>query len=190
MTPSPRNGAAPAGSSSVRLFGLDDCEGISVLLTALITAIAAAVGAANNVNPSTVTNQGAQNLQTVNVVEGIILAVILFISYYCGGYVAGRMARFDGAKHGLAVWLWAVIATVIAAALAALAGSQFDNLLNATAFPGLPANQEGVTAGSVTALIIAALVTFAGAVLGGHMGMRFHGKVDQTGVDHRIGLER
>ena len=171
-------------------FGWMTATGMSVLLTALTAAIVAAVGAANEVDPSTVTNQAAQNLQTVNVVGGIILAVIFFISYYCGGYVAGRMARFDGAKQGLAVWLWAVIATVIAAALAALAGSQFNNLLNNTAFPGLPANDQAVTAGSITALIIAALVTFAGAVLGGLMGMRFHRRVAQAGVDHRVGVEK
>lgn len=37
----------------------------------------------------------------------IVLGVIVLVAYYCGGYVAGRMARFDGMKQGLAVWLWA-----------------------------------------------------------------------------------
>lgn len=179
-----RFGGIKPGSA---FFGSMTATGISVLLTALVTAVSAAAGAANSVEPSTVLKQASQNLQTVSITGGIILAVLLFVSYYCGGYVAGRMARFDGAKQGLAVWLWAVIATIIAAALAALAGTRFNHLLNATAFPGITANEETLTAGSFTILSIAALVTLAGAVLGGQMGMRFHRRVDQAAVNHQIG---
>jgi hypothetical protein len=46
-----------------------------------------------------------------------VLLVLLLISYFAGGYVAGRMARFDGAKQGIAVWLWALIVAVIVAIL-------------------------------------------------------------------------
>ena len=52
---------------------------------------------------------------TVTLAGGIALLVVLFVAYYCGGYVAGRMARFNGARQGLAVWVWAlVIAAVVA----------------------------------------------------------------------------
>ncbi|WP_066286663.1 hypothetical protein [Arthrobacter sp. B6] len=178
-----RFGGIKPGSA---FFGWMTAMGISVLLTALITAVAAAAGATSNFEPSTVLNQASENLQMVSITGAIILAVVLFIAYYCGGYVAGRMARFDGAKQGLAVWLWAVIATIVAATLAALA-TQFNNVLDATAFPGLAANEEALTAGSITLLFIAALVTLAGAVLGGQMGMRFHRRVDQAAVNHQTG---
>lgn len=170
-------------------FGWMTAAGISVLLTALITAIAAAAGAANNIDPSTVMNQAAQNLQAVSITAGITLAVILFLSYYCGGYVAGRMARFDGAKQGLAVWLWAVIVAVIAAVLAVMAGSEFNNLLNTTAFPGIAVNEQTLTAGGVIVLIIAALVALAGAVLGGKMGMHFHRRIDQAAANYQVSPE-
>jgi hypothetical protein len=39
-----------------------------------------------------------------------VLLVILFVAYYCGGYAAGRMGRFNGMKQGIAVWLWALVA--------------------------------------------------------------------------------
>lgn len=181
-----RFGGIKAGSA---FFGWMTAAGISVLLTALITGAAAAVGAANNLDPSAVMNQAAQNLQEVSIAGGIVLAVILFISYYCGGYVAGRMARFDGAKQGLAVWLWAVLAAVIAALLAALAGTQFNNLLNTTAFPGMTLDEGTLTAGGITALAIAALVALAGAILGGKMGMRFHRRVDEAAVSYEAGPE-
>jgi hypothetical protein len=175
---------------SSAFFGWMTATGISVLLVALVTAVTALAGAANNVAPFTVLYQASQNLQTVSIIGALMLAAILFIAYYCGGFVAGRMARFDGARQGLAVWLWAVFATITAAALVALAGPQFNNLLNATAFPGLAAKGEALTSGGIAALFIAALVSLAAAVLGGRMGMRFHRRAEQAAAEHQIGWRR
>jgi hypothetical protein len=182
-----RFGGIKAGSA---FLGWMTATGISVLLIALITAVTALTGAAVDVNPSNVLNQAAENVQAVNITAGIILAVVLFISYYCGGYVAARLARFDGAKQGVAVWLWALAATVIAAALAALAGTAFNDLLNATAFPGIRPNAEAMTAGGATFLIITALVTLSGAVLGGLMGTRTPHRVDRAAADRRFGWSK
>ena len=38
-----------------------------------------------------------------------ILLSLQFLAYFSGGYVAGRMARFNGVGQGLMVWLWGVI---------------------------------------------------------------------------------
>ena len=46
-----------------------------------------------------------------------------FVAYYCGGYVAGRMARFDGVKQGVAVWVWALVIAIIVTVLGAVGGS-------------------------------------------------------------------
>ena len=62
------------------------------------------------------------------ILSGIVLTIILLIAYYCGGYVAGRLARFDGTKQGIAVWVWGMIIAVLVAILAAVAGSQFNIL--------------------------------------------------------------
>src|SRR5690625_4634111 len=61
---------------------------------------------------------------TVSIIRAVVLAVILFIAYYCGGDVAGRMARFSGAKQGLAVWIWAIVIAILVAIIAAIAGSK------------------------------------------------------------------
>lgn len=182
-----RFGGIKAGSA---FLGWMTATGISVLLIALIAAVTALAGATIDVTPSNVLNRAAENVQAVNVTAGIILAVVLFISYYCGGYVAARLARFDGAKQGLAVWLWALTATVIAAALAVLAGTAFNDLLNATAFPGFRPNAEDLTAGGVAFLIITALVTLSGAVLGGLMGMRIPRRVDRAAAGRRFGWRK
>jgi MFS-type transporter involved in bile tolerance (Atg22 family) len=63
----------------------------------------------------------------------IILMVILFVAYFCGGYVAGRMARFNGVKQGVAVWAWGIVIAVVLAVIGAIAGSQLN--INAPSYP-------------------------------------------------------
>ncbi|WP_347110979.1 hypothetical protein AAHB33_09510 [Paenarthrobacter sp. S56] len=113
-------------------FGWLTAIGMTVLLSALATAVGAGVTATN---PQV--TQG-QNPQTLGVISGIVLVIVLLIAYYCGGYVAGRMARFDGMKQGIAVWLWGIIVAVLVAILAAVAGSQFNILGYLGGVPQIP----------------------------------------------------
>jgi len=160
-------------------FGWLTATGMAVILTALVAAAGAAVGLATNVDA---TDVNAEQAQPVGIVGAIALVVILFLSYYCGGYVAGRMARFNGAKQGVAVWLWALIIAILAAILGAVAGSQFNILANLNSFPRIPVNEGALTAGGIITAIVVALIALAGAVLGGIAGMRFHRKVDKAGL--------
>ncbi|WP_425471570.1 hypothetical protein [Sinomonas susongensis] len=161
-------------------FGWVTATGISVLLIALLTAAGAGVGIATQTDPAAL---AAQSSSTVGLVGGIGLVLILFVSYFCGGYVAGRMARFDGARQGIAVWLWAVIVAVVLAALAAAAGSRFNVLGSLNSFPRIPVDEGTLTLGGVIVLVAAALITLAGAVLGGATGMRFHRRIDRAALD-------
>jgi hypothetical protein len=129
------------------------------------------------------TSRAVEHVDTVGIVGGIVLAVILFVSYYCGGYVAGRMARFNGMRQGLAVWTWAVVIAVIVAIVAAAAGAKYDVLSNLNGFPRLPVDQGDLTNGGVVALIVALAVTLAGALLGGVGGMRYLRRIDQVSLD-------
>ncbi|MBG6185251.1 magnesium-transporting ATPase (P-type) [Arthrobacter sp. CAN_A214] len=169
-------------------FGWLTAIGMTVILSALATAIGVGVGAANNTDAGEAANQATQNAQTVGIVSGIVLAVILFLAYYCGGYVAGRMARFDGAKQGLAVWLWGIIVAIVIAILAAVAGDQFNVLSRIGGAPSIPVDGSLLTTSGLIALAIAVLVPLIGAILGGKAGMHFHRKVDQAGIDHQAGL--
>ena len=83
-------------------FGWLAATGLAVILTALVTAIGAAV-----VGTQDVTADLAADPAAFGWVGAIALLVILLVAYYSGGYVAGRMARFSGAKQGVAVWAWA-----------------------------------------------------------------------------------
>jgi hypothetical protein len=36
------------------------------------------------------------------------------IAFYTGGYVAGRLARFDGGRQGFGVWMIALVVALLA----------------------------------------------------------------------------
>lgn len=169
-------------------FGWLTAIGMTVLLSALATAIGVGLGSANTANAGEAADQAAQNAQTLGIVGGIVLAVILLLAYYCGGYVAGRMARFDGVKQGLAVWLWGIVIAIIVAILVAVAGSKFDILGNLGGVPQIPVDGSALTASGLIGLAIALLIPLIGAILGGKAGMHYHRKIDQVGVDHRTGF--
>ena len=166
-------------------FGWLTATGTGVLLTALLTAAGAAVGLSQNVTPGTAT-QGAQDpqtAQTIGLVGAITLLVVIVVAYLAGGYVAGRMARFNGLKQGLGVWLWSLIAAVVVAVLTLVAGSKFDVLANLNGFPRIPVSEGDLTSAGIVAAIILVVAALVGALLGGLAGMRFHRRVDRATVD-------
>ncbi|WNB87172.1 hypothetical protein [Cellulomonas sp. ATA003] len=163
-------------------FGWLTATGTAVLLTALVAAAGTAVGVANDTDVNEAADAVASDPTTIGIVGGIALFLVLFLSYFCGGYVAGRMARFDGAKQGLAVWIWAILIAVVVAIVAAVAGDQFNVLGDLNSFPRIPVNEGDLTTGGVIALVVVALASLAGAVLGGITGMRYHRKVDRAGL--------
>jgi hypothetical protein len=93
------------------------------------------------------------------------------------------MARFNGAKQGLMVWIWALIAAIVVAVLGLVAGQQFNVLANLNSFPRIPINEGQLTTTSIIAAVVVAVVALVGAVLGGLAGMHFHRKVDRAGFN-------
>lgn len=159
-------------------FGWLSAMGMTVLLTALVAGAGAALGLGAQVDPE----QAAQeNAGTIGIVGAIAVLVILLIAYYCGGYVAGRMARFSGAKQGIAVWLWALVIAIVVAIIAAIGGAQWNILANVNTFPRLPFSEGELTTAGIITAVGALLVSLLGAVLGGLAGMRYHRKVDRVG---------
>ena len=165
-------------------FGWLTATGTAVLLTALAAAAGTALGLATGTDAGEVVNQATRDPQTVGITGAVVLLVILFVAYFCGGYVAGRMARFNGAKQGVAVWLWALAIAVVVAVVGAVAGSQYDVLAGVNGFPRLPVNEGDLTNTGIVAALVAALAALVGAVLGGLAGMRYHRNVDKAGFGH------
>ena len=96
-------------------FGWLVAAATTVLLTALLAAAGTAVGAASGTTLAEATSWARADADTLGLVGAVTLAAVLFVAFGCGGYVAGRMARFDGARQGLAVWLWAVVLAIVVA---------------------------------------------------------------------------
>jgi hypothetical protein len=113
----------------------------------------------------------------LGVAGAVVVLVVLLVAYYCGGYVAGRMARFTGAKQGLAVWLWALPVAVILAIAGSAAGVRLDTL--AGGLPRIPVVTDALTTGGVALGVGALVASLVGAVLGGMAGMRYNRKVDR-----------
>jgi hypothetical protein len=177
-----RFGGIKAGSA---FFGWLTATGMAVLLIALLAAAGVAFGVATDTSLDQAAQQSQDNTgtaQTVGLVGAITLLVILFLAYYCGGYVAGRMARFNGARQGLAVWLWGGVWVGVRAGGGPLAGTQYD-VFAQLSLPRLPINEGQVTAVGAIAIGAAILAALVGAVLGGLAGMRFHRKVDKAGLE-------
>lgn len=167
-------------------FGWLTATGAAALLLAVAAAAGIGVGLGVDItDPGAVAEEAGANVESVGLTGGIILLVILFIAYFSGGYVAGRMARFDGTKQGLAVWLWAVVIAVVLGLAALLAGDQF-NLFGQFEDLGLPTELENVTTAVIVAVLAIAVVTLLGALLGGKVGMNFHRRVDRAGLGNRL----
>jgi hypothetical protein len=160
-------------------FGWLTASGTAVLLVALVTGVGAALGLSQNVD---VTNPTTTQTESIGLVGGIVLLAIIFVSYLAGGYVAGRMARFNGLKQGLGVWLWAVIIAILVAVAGWLAGTRFDVLAQLNSFPRLPVNEGTLTTAGVIAALGVVAASLIGALLGGLAGMRYHRRVDMAGL--------
>ena len=147
-------------------------------LTAILTGILSAAGAALALNQVGSSVSGSE-ADTIGLAGGIALLVVLAIAYLFGGHVAGRMARFDGARQGVGVWLWGVLIALAIAALAAIGGSKY-NVLDALNLPRLPVDSGTLTTGGLVALVASLAVTLGAAILGGKTGERFHKTVDRV----------
>jgi hypothetical protein len=122
------------------------------------------------------------------VITGLVLvAVLIFLTYFFGGYVAGRLARFDGGRNGAMLVLW----TLAVGLLAALAGGIFSNFMPVGISEGLRnfiQNDVLPAIGNLSQLRIIGIVIFVGALvvallggfLGGRLGSRYHAEIDRT----------
>jgi len=156
-------------------FGWLVAIAVAILLTSIVGAVVAAAGSSTSVTQS----EAERRLGDIGLAAAIVLLVVLGVGYFAGGYVAGRMSRFDGARQGLGVWLIGLVVTVLAIALGAIFGSQY-NVLNRVNLPNLPISTEQLGWGAaITAAAVIALTLLA-AMLGGKVGHRYHSRVDRV----------
>jgi MFS family permease len=155
-------------------FGWLVAVGIAILLSGILGAAAAAIGETADLTRDDIEGQ----MGDLSIGAVVALMIVLFIGYSCGGYVAGRMSRFDGARQGMGVWLLGLAVTIIAVGLGALFGTQYD-VLDRVDLPRIPYSDGELTIGGVVAGLVVLTVTLIGALGGGSVGHRYHDRVDR-----------
>jgi hypothetical protein len=152
-------------------FGWLVAVGLGALLVGLLAAAGAAVG---------LTALSEADTAEIGLGGAIALLVALAAAYFAGGYVAGRMSRFDGARQGFGTWLLGLAITVVLAVVGAVLGSEY-NVLERLDLPAVPVGDSELATGGALALAIVVIGTFLAAVAGGKAGERYHRKVDRAG---------
>lgn len=154
------------------LTGVVVAFGAMFLLSAIIGGVLAMLGVSD-------TNVTRGEAVQAGIAGGIAYVVAMFLAYLWGGYTAGRMARGAGVLNGVLVPITAIVLALIVGAIAAALGASANlNLPLTTA--RLPVQGSGSLVDWGIGLGIAALVAmFAGGVVGGSLGSRWHTKLER-----------
>jgi hypothetical protein len=153
-------------------FGLLSAIGLAAMLLSIVAAAGVAVGV------SQIENVTDGDAETIGLGGAILVLAILALSWFCGGYVAGRMARFDGMRQGIGVWGWTVLVGIVLAIAAIIGGSEYDVFAQLN-LPNVAVGDETLTTGGAITLAAALVVTLIAAIAGGKAGDRFHRRVDR-----------
>jgi uncharacterized membrane protein YidH (DUF202 family) len=161
-------------------FGWLVAVAMAILLTGIIGAVAAVVA---GVDETSDINQALDRPEggTISVVSAVVLVLVVGVGYYAGGYVAGRMSRFDGARQGLGVWLIGLVVMIVAGVTGAVFGREY-NVLDRVDLPQLPVSDSDASMGAVITGAALLLVSLVAALAGGKVGRNYHRKVDAAHV--------
>ena len=115
-----------------------------------------------------------------------VLGILIFLTYFFGGYVAGRLARFDGGRNGAMVLLWtfivvlilALVAVVFSGFLPAAAAATVSNVAHGAA--STAGNLAGAGIVGIATAVAALLLGLLGGFLGGRLGSRYHTEIDRA----------
>jgi hypothetical protein len=155
-------------------FGWLIAIAMSVLLLAAVSA--AALGTAEILDYSS--SDAKADPGAAAVTAAAVAVLMLSLAFYAGGYVAGRLARFDGGRQGFGVWMIALLVSVLAAGGGALLNNQYDLLADINR-PDVALTNDTLTMGGIIAAAALVLLTLVAAILGGKTGKRYHDKIDE-----------
>ncbi|WP_405060830.1 hypothetical protein OG474_04095 [Kribbella sp. NBC_01505] len=155
-------------------FGWLVAIAMSVLLSAAVSAVALLT--AEILDYSRTDAEAAP--AAAGLTASVMAIVVIAVAFYSGGYVAGRLARFDGARNGFGVWMVTVLVTVLAAGAGALLNSQYDWLSDVQR-PDIALSDGALATGGVIGAVAVIVVTLLAALIGGKAGQRYHEKIDR-----------
>ena len=156
-------------------FGFLVAVGIAAILLGLLSAAGAAFGLTDMSQA-----EANRNADTIGLVGGILLVAGVAIAYFFGGYVSGRMSRFDGGRQGAGSWAIGVVVAIVAGIAGWLFGPDW-NIFDKLGLPHVPIDQGTLTAGGAVALAAVLILSLLTAMGGGKAGERYHWKIDRFG---------
>jgi hypothetical protein len=160
-------------------FGWLVAVGVTLILAGIATAVVAALGAAQGWT----WDDAKSHAGTAGLAGVIALGVIELVGYYAGGYVAGRMSRFDAGRQGLGVWLIGLLTLVIASGVTAIFGDRYS-WADRVDRSSIDLTDTQLTLGGVIAAVAVLVVMLVGALLGSAVGRRYHRRIDRVIVQH------
>ncbi len=149
----------------------------SIALLAILSGIAAAVGSA-----TWDVQDALSNADNTTVGTAIVALVILFASFFTGGWAAGRIARFDGIANGVFMAVLTVLFGMAVAAVTGYYGSEYDLVPNIDVYRYV--DGDTLTTAAIVGGLIALAVMALSAALGGLVGERYNQDVDTTMLAH------
>jgi len=155
-------------------FGWLIAISMSVLLMAAVSA--AALGTAEVLDYTT-SDAKAQPGAASLTAAGVTI-FMLVLAFYTGGYVAGRLARFDGGRQGFGVWMIAVLVAVLAGGAGWVLDNQYG-VLDDFNRPDVALADNTLLLGSIAAAATLLILTLLAAIVGGKSGRRYHDRIDQ-----------
>jgi hypothetical protein len=147
---------------------------MSVLLT--IGVSAAALGTAEILDYTRADAEAQPG--AAGITAAAVAVLMLTVAFYTGGYVAGRLARFDGGRNGFGVWMFAFLFSVLAAGAGALVNNQYD-LVDEVNRPDVSLSTDTITSGGLIAVAALVVLTLLFSIAGGKAGQRYHDKIDR-----------
>jgi hypothetical protein len=156
-------------------FGMLAAIGLAASLVAMVLGGLVAAGV------TSFHEDAATLVDHVMVAGGAIPIAILALSYLAGGYVAARMARFDGWRQGLGLWMLSVLVGLAVGIAAWIAGGDIDPTKSIT-LPSNPIDEGPLSQSGWAILAVGVLVPLIFAIAGGVLGERFHRAVDRVGT--------
>lgn len=148
---------------------------------ALVAAVAGAIGSQLGLTTDGISTD---EFRDAGMAGAAVAAVVLLVSFFFGGYVAGRMSRRAGARHGLLVFVLAAIVVAGVAGLAAWLGDP-ATVTDSLADNGVPTDGNTWSDIGLGAGIAALVAMLLGSVLGGIRGDRWHGRIVNLAEEHR-----
>ncbi|MGW7684398.1 hypothetical protein ACWGID_26885 [Kribbella sp. NPDC054772] len=155
-------------------FGWLIAISMSILLLAAVSA--AALGTAQILGYGT--SDAKAQPGAASLTAAAVSIFMLMLAFYTGGYVAGRLARFDGGRQGFGVWMIALLVGAIAGGGVWFLNHQYGTISDLNR-PDVALSNNTLALGGIAAAAALLLLTLLAAIIGGKAGRRYHDRIDQ-----------